>query len=65
ECDSRNICGGCRARAYNYFDDILAPDPGCVRNQDEWDKLKVNINNNIHDTHYGSLKLSMEAKKYE
>lgn len=63
ECGTRNICGGCRARAYNYFDDILAPDPGCVNNQDEWNKLKNNECNNIHETHYGGLKLSMEAKK--
>ncbi len=31
-CDFRYYCGGCRARAYNYFGDYLAPDPGCVRN---------------------------------
>ncbi|MBZ9570979.1 radical SAM protein [Methanobrevibacter sp. TMH8] len=42
-CDSHNICGGCRARAYNYFGDILAPDPGCTHNQKEWDILKSKI----------------------
>ncbi len=30
-CPYRYICGGCRARAYAYFDDYLAPDPGCLR----------------------------------
>jgi len=42
-CESHNICGGCRARAYNYFGDILAPDPGCVKNQEEWEKVKNKI----------------------
>lgn len=51
DCNSRNICGGCRARAYNYFDDILAPDPGCINNQKEWNKLKNKIDNyNICET---------------
>ncbi|KXA90944.1 hypothetical protein AKJ57_03075 [candidate division MSBL1 archaeon SCGC-AAA259A05] len=35
-CEHRNICGGCRARAYGYFDDILAPDPGCLKNEEYW-----------------------------
>lgn len=30
-CGYNNICGGCRARAYSYFDDVQEPDPGCVR----------------------------------
>lgn len=29
-CNFRYVCGGCRARAYNYFGDYLKPDPGCV-----------------------------------
>ncbi len=32
-CRFRHICGGCRARAYNYFGDVLAPDPGCIMNK--------------------------------
>jgi len=40
-CQYRYTCGGCRARAYNYFKDILAPDPGCVINRDFWNQLKV------------------------
>jgi len=29
DCEYRYICGGCRARAYAYSGDVLAPDPGC------------------------------------
>lgn len=42
-CESRNICGGCRARAYSYFNDILAPDPGCINNKKEWNKIKTEL----------------------
>ncbi|WP_409197924.1 radical SAM protein [Methanobrevibacter acididurans] len=38
-CDSRYICGGCRARAYNYFHDVTYPDPGCEKNKNAWDKI--------------------------
>jgi len=31
ECPYRYVCGGCRARAYSYYGDYLAPDPGCLR----------------------------------
>jgi radical SAM protein with 4Fe4S-binding SPASM domain len=30
-CEYRYVCGGCRARAYAYYGDCLAPDPGCLR----------------------------------
>ncbi len=30
-CAIRDICGGCRARAYTYFGDIFGPDPNCFR----------------------------------
>ena len=39
ECESRYICGGCRARAYNYFHDIKYGDPGCVKNMKEWEEI--------------------------
>lgn len=39
-CRYRLLCGGCRARAYAYFKDLDAPDPGCIRNQDLWDSLQ-------------------------
>jgi len=44
KCNSRDICGGCRARAYNYFKDVLAPDPGCIKNEKEWKNLKTKLN---------------------
>jgi radical SAM protein with 4Fe4S-binding SPASM domain len=31
KCDYRYYCGGCRARAYGYTGNYLAPDPGCIR----------------------------------
>jgi radical SAM protein with 4Fe4S-binding SPASM domain len=31
ECEYKYICGGCRARALGYFNDFMAPDPGCIR----------------------------------
>ena len=33
KCPYRYYCGGCRARAYGYFGDYLAPDPGCIINK--------------------------------
>ncbi|MFW6117560.1 MAG: radical SAM protein [Thermoproteota archaeon] len=30
ECDFKYVCGGCRARAFAYHNDILASDPGCI-----------------------------------
>lgn len=30
------VCGGCRARAYQYFNDFLAPDPGCPFNKEHY-----------------------------
>lgn len=36
ECGRENeiVCGGCRARAYEYFGDFRAPDPGCIHNRE-------------------------------
>ena len=42
-CQYRYTCGGCRARAYNYFKDILAPDPGCMINRVFWDQLQAGV----------------------
>jgi radical SAM protein with 4Fe4S-binding SPASM domain len=42
-CQFRYICGGCRARAYNYFKDILAPDPGCIINRESWEKIQSDL----------------------
>jgi radical SAM protein with 4Fe4S-binding SPASM domain len=42
-CNFRYTCGGCRARAYNYFKDILAPDPGCVLNKEFWERIQTKL----------------------
>ena len=34
-CEYRYYCGGCRARAYAYTGDYLAPDPGCINNKEK------------------------------
>ena len=31
-CNFKNVCGGCRARAYAYTGEISGCDPGCIRN---------------------------------
>ncbi len=40
KCPYRNVCGGCRARAYAYFGDPLGPDPGCIYNLKYWRKIE-------------------------
>lgn len=35
DCFYKYVCGGCRARAYAYCRDYLAPDPGCIRELEE------------------------------
>jgi len=42
-CDYRNVCGGCRARAYAYFHDIKAPDIGCIYNLRAYNALKDKV----------------------
>jgi len=46
-CKYRYTCGGCRARAYNYFKDILAPDPGCILNKEFWSKLQEGLRREV------------------
>ncbi|UCG94129.1 MAG: SPASM domain-containing protein [Candidatus Aerophobus sp.] len=43
ECEFRSACGGCRARAYAYFGDYKAPDPGCINNKEAYLQLKENL----------------------
>ena len=38
-CDYRYYCGGCRARAYAYTGDYLAPDSGCIYNKEAHESL--------------------------
>lgn len=40
DCEYRYICGGCRARAYGYFGDVRAADPGCPHNLSYWESLR-------------------------
>lgn len=62
ECESHNICGGCRARAYNYFGDVLAPDPGCINNNREWNKIKSQIPKESKELNDGSLLINLTSK---
>jgi len=34
-----NFLGGFRARAYSYFNDVKAPDIGCIHNKPLWEKI--------------------------
>ncbi|MHC1568809.1 MAG: radical SAM protein, partial [Candidatus Syntropharchaeia archaeon] len=38
-CEFRYVCGGCRARAYAYYNNLKGPDPGCILMKDEWEKM--------------------------
>jgi radical SAM protein with 4Fe4S-binding SPASM domain len=38
-CEFKYHCGGCRARAYAYFGDYKAADPGCKFNREAWEEL--------------------------
>lgn len=61
-CESHNICGGCRARAYNYFGDVLAPDPGCINNNKEWNKIKSQLPKETRELNDGSLLVNLTSK---
>jgi radical SAM protein with 4Fe4S-binding SPASM domain len=37
KCEYKFVCGGCRARAYSYYEDYLMSDPGCIRKLSEGD----------------------------
>lgn len=42
-CKYKFVCGGCRARSLGYFDDLVAPDCGCIYNQKAWAHLHSSI----------------------
>ncbi len=45
KCPDKYICGGCRARAYSYFNgNVKAPDIGCIHNKPLWEKIYAQIN---------------------
>jgi radical SAM protein with 4Fe4S-binding SPASM domain len=42
-CPDKYICGGCRARAYSYFNGkVNTPDIGCIHNKPLWEKIVGN-----------------------
>ncbi|MEM3615549.1 MAG: radical SAM protein [Candidatus Methanomethylicia archaeon] len=47
KCQYMYICGGCRARAYAYFNNIQGPDPGCIINIEYWQKINNKYTENI------------------
>ncbi len=52
-CTDRYICGGCRARAWAYFQDLGAPDPGCINNQNAWETLRHGAAGSRENRHVG------------
>ena len=38
-CEKKLVCGGCRARAWAYYENLNAPDPGCVNNIAFWNAI--------------------------
>jgi radical SAM protein with 4Fe4S-binding SPASM domain len=56
-CDYRNVCGGCRARAYAYFNDIKAPDIGCINNLQAYNELKNKLG-----THSAGVEIATAVK---
>ncbi|MGA7798005.1 MAG: radical SAM protein [Methanoregula sp.] len=38
-CENKLICGGCRARAWAYYGNLNAPDPGCMNNISYWNAV--------------------------
>jgi len=40
QCADKYICGGCRARAYSYFNgNVKMPDIGCIHNKQLWETI--------------------------
>jgi radical SAM protein with 4Fe4S-binding SPASM domain len=39
DCEFKALCGGCRARAYAYFDNLKGPDPGCINHASLYDEF--------------------------
>jgi radical SAM protein with 4Fe4S-binding SPASM domain len=38
-CKYKQYCGGCRARSDAYYGDLMGPDPGCIFNQKDWERI--------------------------
>ena len=54
-CPFRYVCGGCRARAYAYYGNIKAPDPGCIIIKDEWKKITERAHMLQHEAEEGKI----------
>jgi radical SAM protein with 4Fe4S-binding SPASM domain len=50
-CDYRNVCGGCRSRAYGYYGDMEEIDPGCIYNVGAYREIMEK--NGIHKKNKG------------
>lgn len=44
KCPFVYVCGGCRARAYSYYGNYLAPDPGCILNERYYNEILASFN---------------------
>ncbi|MHA1238073.1 MAG: radical SAM protein [Candidatus Odinarchaeia archaeon] len=64
-CEFKYNCGGCRARAYNYFKNLRAPDPGCVHNKKYWEALKISLKENYVKETVGHDILLRKLEKQE
>jgi radical SAM protein with 4Fe4S-binding SPASM domain len=58
QCPWRACCGGCRARAWAYFDDLAAPDPGCLFNADAGRRVREQTDTPMLDIRQQSACLS-------
>jgi len=56
-CPYKNVCGGCRARAYAYFNDPMAPDPGCIYNLKYWNQIVQKVQEELG----GKVKVSVKV----
>ncbi len=62
-CGDRAYCGGCRARALAYTSDIRAGDPGCQRNEDQWNALVSPARNDQGGFHREDVKPGRQDRK--
>jgi len=58
KCPFKNVCGGCRARAYAYFGDPMAPDPGCIYNLKYWNQIVSDLRKELGEKVKITVKVS-------
>ena len=49
-----------QSRAYTYFNDVEAPDPGCIKNQVKWIENKNKVPE-FQEFQNGNLLINLEA----